>query len=145
MRTAIAASALLLAASVCGARADHAPSFVVPGKAGVPVLIYGYDASWGVVEGDWGLSRPGQLPLAVNYAPQQIYPVRERPYYPKTGHKPRSGRLEIHTSAPLHAPRSFHRGWSTQSGSTDITNYPPLDPPPVIRAPRSETLPLDLK
>jgi hypothetical protein len=131
MRTAIAASALLLAASVCGARADHAPSFVVPGKAGVPVLIYGYDASWGVVEGDWGLSRPGQLPLAVIYAPQQIYP--------------RSGRLEIHTSAPLHAPRSFHRGWSTQSGSTEITNYPPLDPPPVIRAPRSETLPLDLK
>jgi hypothetical protein len=145
MRTAIAASALLLAASVCGARADHAPSFVVPGKAGVPVLIYGYDASWGVVDGGWGLYRPGQLPLAVIYAPQQIYPVRERAYYPATGHKPRSGRHEVHTSAPLRAPQSFHRGWSTQSGSTEITNYPPLDPPPVILAPRNDALPLNPK
>jgi hypothetical protein len=145
MRTAIAASALLLAASVGGARADHQPSFVVPGKAGVPVIINGYDASWGVVEGDWGLYRAGHGPLTVIYAPQLTYPARERAYYPATGRKPRSGRHEVHTSAPLRAPQSFHRGWSTQSGSTEITNYPPLDPPPVIRAPRSETLPLDLK
>jgi hypothetical protein len=145
MRAAIAASALLLAASVCGARADHAPSFVVPGKAGVPVIINGYDASWGVVEGDWGLYRPGHRGLTVIYAPHLIHVSRERAYYPATGRKPRSGRHEIQTSAPRRPAQSFHRAWSTQSGSAAVTEYPPLDPPPVILAPRSETVPLSPK
>jgi hypothetical protein len=145
MRVAIAASTLLLAASICGARADHAPSFVVPGKANVPVIINGYDASWGVVEGDWGLYRPGHGQLTVTYAPQVIYVPRERAYYPATGRRPHSGRLEMQTSAPLRAPQTFHRVWSTQSGSAAVTEYPPLDRPPVILAPRSETLPLSPK
>ena len=36
------------------ARADHAPAYVVPGRSDVPVMINGYDASWGVTVGDWG-------------------------------------------------------------------------------------------
>jgi hypothetical protein len=145
MRIAIAASALLLAASVCGARADHAPTFVVPGKAGVPVVINGYDASWGVIYGDWGLYRPGHMGLEVVYAPQQSIYTRERAYYPASGRKPRSGRVEIQTPASPHPAKSFHRAWSTQSGSAATTEYPPYDPPPVILAPRSETLPLNPK
>jgi len=145
MRAAIAASTFLLAASVCGARADHAPSFVVPGKAGVPVFINGYDASWGVVEGDWGLYRPGHSGLTVTYAPYLIQVSRDTAYYPATGRKPRSGRVEIQTPAPLRPAKSFHRVWSTQSGSAAVTEYPPFDPPPVILAPRSETVPLNPK
>ena len=57
-------------AALCGsgfssvpARADGSPVFVVPGKTGVPVIVnpLGFDASYTVVEGDFGLSRPGQV------------------------------------------------------------------------------------
>jgi hypothetical protein len=57
--------AIGLACGVIGAaiaRADHAPVLVIPGKPGIPVVINGYDASYTVVEGDWGLSRPGHMP-----------------------------------------------------------------------------------
>jgi len=30
---------------------------VVPGRAGVPIIINGIDASYAVVEGDWGLAK----------------------------------------------------------------------------------------
>jgi hypothetical protein len=139
MRALIAASALLLAASVCsGARADHAPGFVVPGKAGVPIFINGYDASWGVVEGDWGLHRPGHMRLTVTYAPHVIYASRGRGYHPYTGRTPRRGRLEIQTTQRLRPADSFHRVWSTQPDRVPVIEYPPFDPPPVILAPRSE-------
>jgi hypothetical protein len=145
MRATIGASALLLAASACAAHADHAPTFVVPGTAGVPVIIDGYDASWGVVEGDWGLYRPGHGDLTVIYAPHPVRTWRERPYYPATGRKPRSGRHEILISAPVRPPKTFYRVWSTQSDCGAAADCPPFDPPPVIRAPRGDKLQLDPK
>ena len=142
MRVLIAASTLLLAATVCGgARADHAPTFVVPGKAGVPVFINGYDASWGVVEGEWGLYRPGHMPLTVTYAPHVDHLYPGRAYYPYTGRRPRSGRHEVLTPHQLRPAESFRRSWSTRSDSVPVTEYPPFDPPPVILAPRSERRP----
>ena len=36
---------------------DTGPTIVIPGRAGVPVIINGSDASFGVVEGDWGLGK----------------------------------------------------------------------------------------
>jgi hypothetical protein len=137
---------LLLAACMSGAlRADHAPSFVVPGKPGIPVIINGYDASWGVVEGDWGLYRPGHMRPAVSYAPQLIHAWPSAGYYPYTGRRPRSGRLEIQAPHRPYPPPSFHRAWSTQPDPAPLTVYPPFDPPPVILAPRSERLPLNPK
>ena len=54
---------LVVAAAVLGAaapaRADSGPVIVIPSRPGVPVVINGLDASYAVVEGDWGLSRPG--------------------------------------------------------------------------------------
>ena len=42
------------------ARAEgEGPVIVIPSRPGVPVVINGRDASYAVVEGDWGLSRPG--------------------------------------------------------------------------------------
>lgn len=49
------------------AAGDNAPVIVVPGKRGVPVMINGRDASWAIVEGDWGLYRPGAVPVTVIY------------------------------------------------------------------------------
>ncbi len=42
------------------ARADSGPVIVIPSRPGVPVVINGRDASYAVVEGDWGLARPGR-------------------------------------------------------------------------------------
>jgi hypothetical protein len=130
----------LLVAALCAAsaaRADHAPSFVVPGRADVPVMINGYDASWGVVEGDWGLSRPGAVPLTVIPAPYARPLAPARHYFPSLGAAPNAGRYEIEPPAnrvlPLPAP-SFHRDWSTgPDPSVSVTEYPPM--PPVIVAP----------
>ena len=46
-------------------RADSGPVIVIPSRPGVPVIINGRDASYAVVEGDWGLSRPGAVPVTV--------------------------------------------------------------------------------
>ena len=146
MRALLGVFTLLLAGCISGAvRADHAPSFIVSGKPGVPVVINGYDASWGIVEGDWGLYRPGHMRLTVTYAPQLIHPWPTGGYYPYTGRRPRSGRLEIRAPHRPHPGPTFRRVWSTQSDPGLLSEYPPFDPPPVILAPRSERLLLNPK
>ena len=60
---------LLLAVTASPAFAQRAPEIVIPGKPGVPVYINGIDASWGVVEGDFGLDRPGMVTPTVIYRP----------------------------------------------------------------------------
>ena len=55
--------AIGLVCAVFGATAAmpiQGPVLVIPGRPGIPVVINGYDASYTIVEGDWGLSRPGQ-------------------------------------------------------------------------------------
>jgi hypothetical protein len=120
--------------SVCAlaalpAHADRAPAFVLPGRAGVPVVINGYDASYTVVEGDWGLSRPGHVvPTIVSgplIAPAPYYPGA---YFPALGRPPGYGRLEVEPPAgrPRPAP-GFYREWGAQSGhiSATVEHYPP--------------------
>jgi hypothetical protein len=67
---------MLVTGLMCGsllapaaASADNYPVIAVPGKRGVPVIINGHDASWAVVNGDWGLYRPGAVPVTVIYPP----------------------------------------------------------------------------
>src|SRR5215831_1497279 len=45
------------------ALADGSPVVVIPGRPDVPVFVnpYGFDASYTVVEGDFGLDRPAQV------------------------------------------------------------------------------------
>jgi hypothetical protein len=150
MRLALMATMTALAGCLPGAfpaRADHAPVLVVPGKPGVPVYINGYDASWTIVEGDWGLDRPGQI------SPRVIYPYPYlldpgpyyRRYFPATGKRPRYGRFEIIPPRNRRLPppaESYYRYWSTQSDPTiPVTTYPPLIPPPVIAAPQFDPSP----
>ncbi len=128
---------LIVIASASAARADHAPSFVVPGRADVPVIINGYDAAWGVIEGDWGLYRPGAVAPVVIPAPTAtpLPPVRH--YFPSLGAAPHAGRYEIEPPAnrqlPPPAP-TYYRNWSSSSEmSLPVTETPPA--PPVIVAP----------
>jgi hypothetical protein len=67
-----AAVALLLAVSASPAFAQREPQIVVPGRPDVPVIINGIDASWGIVEGEFGLDRPGAMAPVVIYRPLEV-------------------------------------------------------------------------
>jgi hypothetical protein len=125
------------------AQAQYAPVIVVPGKPGVPVMMNGEDVSWAVIEGDWGLARPGQVSPTVIYrvGPQALAAPAVGPYYPSTGYAPRYGRLEVVPPANRPQPRpaeSYYREWGTQSDmNAPVTTYPPFNPPEVIYGPQS--------
>ena len=109
--------------------ADHQPSLAVPGRLAAPILVEGHDAIWGVVEGDWGLYRPGHVGRTVYPYGVALYPSDPRFYFPSTGKRPRAGRHEVRVRSKPRAPaQTFYRSWST-----DAAAYPPA----VIVAPRS--------
>jgi hypothetical protein len=124
-------------AAVASARADHAPAFVVPGRPDVPVMINGMDASWGIAEGDWGLYRPGAIPVTVIPSPYAAPPPPARHYYPSLGGIPYKGRHEIEPPANRRPPppaEPYYRSWSSQSDPyTPVTEYAPS--PPIVVAP----------
>ena len=128
---ALSLSAMLMAYPC--ARADHAPNYVVPGRPDVPVIINFFDASWGVVEGEWGLYRPGAVAPTVIPAPYVTPRTQAKPYFPSLGGIPYKGRLEIEPPAnrqlPPPAP-SYHRSWTSESQNLPATEYAPT--PPVI-------------
>jgi hypothetical protein len=112
------------------------PVIVIPGRAGVPVIINGIDASYTVVEGDWGLAKNIHVQPTV-YGGRLVDPVPNvGHYYPTAGRLPGYGRLEIEPPANRKLPQpaeSFHQSWSSQS--TPQPPEVPLYPPPVIAAP----------
>lgn len=139
MRLLLAAS--MWAVTVTAALAQREPHIVVPGKAGVPVYINGMDASWGIVEGDFGLDRPNQANPIVVWRPALI-PVPDgapEGYYPADGRRPGYGRLEIvpppNRRLPPPAP-TYYRYWSSQSAPLPATDYQSTPPmPPMIVEP----------
>lgn len=143
MRRRTFASLLALAVLAAGlpARADHAPAYVVPGRADVPVIVNGYDASWGVVVGDWGLYRPGAVAVTVVPSPV-VGPIYQRPvprYFPSLGGAPHVGRYEV--NPPAHRPlppqaQPYYRSWGAESNAGPVTDYAPS--PPMIVAPTIE-------
>jgi hypothetical protein len=132
--------AIALCAGIAGAqsaRAQTGPVIVVPGKPGVPVTINGMIVDGAVVYGDWGLARPGHGQIMI------VGPVAftdnwdSRGYFPSTGHRPRYGRHEVEPPPRRRGNTSYYRDWSIGSEfNRPVTEYPPLDPPPVILAPR---------
>ena len=117
-------------------RADSGPVIVIPSRPGIPVIINGRDASYAVVEGDWGLSRPGAVPVIViggsPVLPNEVY-RRRNSYIPKYGRAPERGRYEVEPPADRALPEpaeSFSREWSTSSDTaapvtiTDPATFP---------------------
>jgi hypothetical protein len=119
------------------ARADKGPVIVVPGRPNVPVPINGYNAAWGVSEGDWGLARPGAPPGVTVYPSPYVPPLQpEKPvrytpasrYFPTMGTKPFVGRLEIEPSPNAPKPKpaeAYSRSWSVESPDVPPTQYAP--------------------
>jgi hypothetical protein len=132
-------AALLLAVTTSPALAQREPEIVIPGKAGVPVIINGVDASWSVVEGEFGLDRPGAMAPVIVFRPLlATVPYAVPSYFPREGKKPGYGRLEI--IPPPDAPKpppapTFYRSWSSQSAPGPATEYAPYPMPPVFVQP----------
>jgi hypothetical protein len=110
------------------------PVIAIPGRPGVPVIINGVDASYSVVEGDWGLGKGIHVQPTV-YGGRPIEPMPPvGHYYPSEGHLPGYGRLEIEgADKPKPAP-SFHQTWTSES-KPQLPEVP-VNPPPVIMAPQ---------
>ncbi|WP_291860613.1 hypothetical protein [Bradyrhizobium sp.] len=144
MRAATALAALI--GTSCTAFAGGGFDIVIPGRPGVPIIINGVDASYAVVEGEWGLGRGGQVQPTI-YGGRYIDP---RPnvghYYPSAGHLPGYGRVEIQPPANRKLPQpaeSYHQSWSARSAPPAAPSDLPFYPPPVIVAPPIDAGPQD--
>jgi len=126
----------LLVTMTSAAFASEGFEIVIPGRPGVPVIINGIDASYAVIESDWGLGKNVQVQPTI-YGGRYIDPVPHvGHYYPSAGHMPGYGRLEIEPPANRRLPHpaeSYHESWSAQSTpQLEIA----ANPPPVIVSPQ---------
>jgi len=129
-------------APILPAHADAGPVIVIPSRPGVPTTINGRNANYAVVEGDWGLARPGHMaPHVIGGRP--IHPTRayapRRSYFPSFGAPPMRGRHEIEPDPgrPLPEPaEAYSRSWTTQGAPAAVpaTLYDPnaVIPPMVV-------------
>ena len=132
-------AALLVAVTPSVALAQQGPVIVIPGRPDVPIFENGVNVTWSVVEGEFGLDRPGQVtptviyrlppPVITTYLGAAAY---EPGYFPKDGKKPGYGRLEINPPPNRRLPppaQSYRRSWSSESAptpATDFSSYPPV-------------------
>lgn len=124
----------LAALSPATAHADSGPVIVIPSRPGIPVIINGRDASYAVVEGDWGLARPGAGEVIViggsPVLPNPVYTQRNS-YHPRYGRAPLRGRYEIEPPPDRELPEpaeNFSRSWSTSSDPVPVNDYGPSWP-----------------
>jgi hypothetical protein len=140
----------LLIGTTAMASADSGPVIVIPGRPGIPIIINGIDASYAVVEGDWGLARGTHVQPTI-YGGRYVDPEPHvGHYYPSLGHAPGYGRLEVEPPANRKLPpraESFHQSWSAHSDPIPAQSDIPQVPPAVIVAPEINTpgLPQDFQ
>jgi len=112
MRAAFALAYLI--ATTGASFADSLPVIVIPGRPGVPIIINGVDASYSVVEGDWGLGKGIHVQPTV-YGGRYVDPEPHvGHYYPSSGRVPGYGRLEI--EPPSNGSRGRFRRSGDRSG-----------------------------
>ena len=121
------------------AQAADAPSLVIPGRPDVPVMINGRDASYCVVDGDWGLDRPSPGTTVTCGPPVAVLPGAGagNGFYPyaASGRVSAGSRFCRPPDRRLPQPaESFHRAWGA---APPVSEEVLPDPPPVIPAPRA--------
>jgi hypothetical protein len=130
----------ILFGSTLPALAGDGFNIVIPGRPGVPIIINGIDASYAVVEGDWGLAKGVHVQPTIYGGRYVDLEPRVGHYYPSAGVVPGYGRLEIQPppNRPLPKPGpSYHQSWSAQSAPQPAQAEVPFYPPPVILAPQN--------
>lgn len=131
----------ILMATTSAAFAGGGFDIVIPGRAGVPVIINGIDASYAVIEGEWGLGRNEQVQPTI-YGGRIVDPVPNvGHYYPSAGRLPGYGRLEIEPPPGRRLPQpaeSYHQSWSAQSAPLPAQSNVPVNPPAIIYAPQDD-------
>ena len=135
----VASTLAILAAMTSTAFAGGGFEIVIPGRPGVPIVINGVDASYAVVEGDWGLGQGTHVEPTV-YGGRYFDPVPNvGHYYPSAGRMPGYGRLEIEPPSNRRLPQpaeSYHQSWSAQSAPLPAQSNVPVNPPEIIYAPQ---------
>jgi hypothetical protein len=129
-----------LIATALPALAGGGFDIVIPGRPGVPIIINGIDASYAVVEGEWGLGKGEQVQPTVYGGRGVDFTPKVGHYYPSAGHLPGYGRLEIEPPANRRLPQpaeSYHQSWSSQSTPQPVQPEVPFYPPPIIIAPQN--------
>src|SRR6516165_3122911 len=87
------------------ALASEGFDLVIPGPPGVPILLYGVDISYAVVEGSFGLGKGVQNQPTVFGGRYVDLEPNVGHYYPSMGLRPGYGRLEIEPPANRKLPR----------------------------------------
>jgi hypothetical protein len=140
MRVGVTLAILMATTSAAFAGGSGGFDIVIPGRAGVPVIINGVDASYAAVDGEWGLGKNEQVQPTV-YGGRYVDPVPNvGHYYPSAGHLPGYGRLEIEPPPGRRLPQpaeSYHQSWSAQSAPLPAQSNVPVDPPAIIYAPQN--------
>jgi hypothetical protein len=130
----------LLIGTTLPALAGGGFDIVIPGRPGVPIIINGIDASYAVVEGEWGLGKGEQVQPTIYGGRYVDRAPNVGHYYPSAGHMPGYGRLEIQPPANRRLPQpaeSYHQSWSAQSAPQPAQPEVPFYPPPIIGAPQN--------
>ena len=135
------ATALLILLGTTSASLAEGFDLVIPMRPGVPVIINGVDASYAVVEGDFGLGKGVHRQPTIyggHYVDSAPYVGH---YYPSLGSQPGYGRMEIEPPADRKLPapaESYHEFWGAQSMKQPPQPDVPANPPAVILAPRGD-------
>jgi hypothetical protein len=142
VRAVLVLSGCLFGSASTFAESDSGTYVVIPGRPDVPVIVnpYGFDASYSIVEGDFGLNKPAMVYSTIVAGPGAVFgPGPRRHYFPHSEEIPGYGRLEIlppPNRPPPKAAQSYHRSWSAASdplpASTDPASAYPMTINPVV-------------
>jgi hypothetical protein len=142
VRAILVLSGCLFGSASSYAESDSGTYVVIPGRPDVPVIVnpYGFDASYSIVEGDFGLNKPAMVYSTIIAGPDAVFgPGPRRHYFARSEEMPGYGRLEIlpPPNRRMQAPaQSYHRSWSAASdplpASTDPASAYPMTINPVV-------------
>ncbi|MGX7741052.1 hypothetical protein [Rhodopseudomonas parapalustris] len=135
---------VLLTATAAPAFAESGGrAIVIPGRPGVPIIINGRDASYAMIEGDWGLERGTHVQPTIYGSRRVVYPEVGH-YYPGSNRLPGYGRLEIEPPPDRKLPKpaeSFHQSWGAESLPPQPAPPTPMIEPQVLIAPPFDEAP----